>query len=231
MFCNHNGSCENDKVMFPQGFSTSHFLTWEAKPVPQDTGTGPAALYTWPLPGEAYGARISRGHNGVPVSDGLIASFSSQTNSWSGLAFLLRESASNLWAAFKTRNHCFPSWDLASCQVPLGRGRRALGPQSWLVYSKKSVYVYLWDLIKRMIHTRCWMVTIICYENKDSFHIFLLRLCYHKTFFLPLLTIMISFLEIKVDRAFAALHASIPKTCGHIQGSPNWRECDQVCAA
>ena len=145
--------------------------------------------------------------------------------------FLLRESASNLWAAFKTRNHCFPSWDLASCQVPLGRGCRALGPRSRLVYSKKSVYVYLWDLIKRMIHTWWWMVTIICCENKDSLPIFFLRLCYHKTFFLSLLTIMISFLEIKVDRAFATLHPSIPRTCGHIQGSPNSRECDHVCGA
>lgn len=55
---------------------------------------------------------------------------------------------------------------------------------------------------------------------------FCLRLCHHKAFFLSLLTLMISFLEIKVDRAFTTLHPSIPKTCSHIQGSLNSRECD-----
>lgn len=56
---------------------------------------------------------------------------------------------------------------------------------------------------------------------------FCLRLCHHKASFLSLLTLMISFLEIKVESAFATLHPSIPKTYSHIQVSLNSRECDR----
>lgn len=125
MFGNYHGSCENVKAMMPQGLSTRHFLTWEAKPIPQYTA---AASLSVALTGE-HVDRSSPAHAMLcqSVMGSSPASNPKLTHDLSSCVFS-EESAGNLWAAFKT-------WipGPGSLPVSTGRGCKALGFKSQLV--------------------------------------------------------------------------------------------------
>ena len=99
MFSDYHGNCENDKVMMPQGLSTHHFLTWEAKPIPQYTA---AASLPVALTGE-HVDRSSPAHTMLyqSVMGSSPASNPKLTQALSSNVFS-EERYGNLWAAFKT---------------------------------------------------------------------------------------------------------------------------------
>lgn len=212
MFCNHNGSCGNCKVILQWGLSIGGPLTWDTKPILQDTETGPASL----IPSPYLGLHCPEDRR---VCQCLVGSLpASNPKLAHDLGFYVFSKRVLVTLGLPSKPRAVLSY--LGCGFLPGASRK--GWQGRVFQKPASLWqaVCFWDSLKRVIHTWWWMFMLICYRNNDGFHIFL-RSCHRKAFSPTPLTLMIYFLEIKVDRAFIALQPSIPQTCVHIQGSLN----------